>query len=178
MPFRQRGSYGRNRRSSLGTIVNSMKNVVNSFTALPTGAGNVLVANAQDTAALAVAVDVERGCLIKAIWLEIWIYDTAEAAVGVTSGIDFYIWKNPGGNLTAPIPGTEGTSNEKKFIFKSWKGLTGARTQGSPPYAWRGWIKVPKRYQRMGSNDNFDLRFFATGPNKILCTNIIYKWYK
>ncbi len=155
-----------------------MKNVINNFTALPAGVGNLLMAVAQDTATLAVAQDVERGCNIKAIWLEIWIYDSAESAVGVTSGIDFYIWKNPGSNLTPPIPGTTGTSNEKKFVFKEWKGLTGARTQGSPPYAWRGWIRIPKRYQRMGSNDIIELRFNATGAAKILCTSIIYKWYK
>ncbi len=155
-----------------------MKNVVNTFAALPAGTGNVLVANAVDSATLASSVAVERGCSIKAIWLEIWIYDSALVSVGTTSGIDFYIWKNPGANLTPPIPGTEGTSNEKKFIFKSWKGLTGARTEGSPPYAWRGWIRVPKRYQRMGSDDNIDLRFNATGASKILCVNLIYKWYK
>ncbi len=155
-----------------------MKNVVNAFTTLAAGVGSLIIARAVDSATLAVAVDVERACTIKAIWIEIWIYDSAESAVGVTSGIDFYIWKNAGNNLTAPIPGTEGTSNEKRFIFKSWKGLTGARTQGSPPYAWRGWIKIPRKYQRMASDDLFELRFNATGASKILCTNFIYKWYK
>ncbi len=178
MPYQRRASYGRRRNTSYLRPVNSMKNVVNAFTAQPVGTGSLLIARAVDSATNAVTQDVERGCNIKAIWLEIWIYDSAEAAVGVTSGIDFYIWKDPGANLTPPIPGTEGSSNEKKFIFKSWKGLTGARTQGSPPYAWRGWIKIPKRYQRMGTDDLFELQFNATGVNKIVCTNLIYKWYK
>ncbi len=155
-----------------------MKNVVNAFTALAVGVGNILIARAVDSATNAVVIDVERASTIKAIWLEIWIYDSATAVVGTTSGIDFYIWKNVGNNLTAPIPGTEGTSNEKRFIFKSWKGLTGARTEGAPPYAWRGWIKIPRKYQRMATDDIIELRFNATGINKILCTNLIYKWYK
>ncbi len=166
-------------RRNLGSIVNSTKNVVSAFTGISTGAQtDLLIARAVDSAALATTTDVERGCLIKAIWLELWAYNSVEAAVGVTHGIDAYIIKNPGDNLTPPIPSTTGSSNEKKYIFKEWKGLTGARTQGALPYSWRGWIKIPKRYQRMGADDRFEFVSIATGANIIQCTNFIYKWYK
>ncbi len=160
-------------------IVNSTKNVVSAFTAISTGAQtDLLVARAVDSAALATTTDVERGCIIKAIWLELWIYASAEAVAGVTHGIDAYLIKNPGDNLTPPIPSTTGSSNEKKFIIKQWKGLTGARTQGSLPYSWRGWVKIPKRYHRMGADDRWEFVSIATGANAIQCTNFIYKWYK
>ncbi len=172
--------YGARRRfQRLGQIVNSNKNVISAFTAISTGAQtDLLVARAVDSAALATTTDVERGCLLKAIWLELWIYASTEAVVGVTHGIDAYLIKNPGDNLTPPIPSTTGSSNEKKFIIKQWKGLIGARTQGSLPYSWRGWIKIPKRYQRMGADDRWEFVSIATGSNALQCTNFIYKWYK
>ncbi len=166
-------------KRNLGNIINSNKNIVSNFTAVITGAQtNLDIAVAQDSPTLAVVDDVERGCVIKAIWMELWVYTSAETAVGVTNGYDAYLIKNPGNNLTPPIPSTTGSSNEKKFIFKEWKGLTGPRTQGSLPYSWRGWIKVPKRYQRMGADDRWQLVSIATGTNVIQCTNFVYKWYK
>ncbi len=168
-----------NRRSNLGAIINSNKNVVSSFTALASGTKtSVSIADAQDSATLAVTQDVERGCAIKAIWVEFWIHATATAADAVTNGIDLYLFKNPGQNLTSPIPGTIGSSNEKKFVFRIWKGLIGPRSQGFPAYSWRGWIKIPKRYQRMGANDRWQMILQTTGVAAIFCSTFIYKWYK
>ncbi len=164
---------------NLGSIINSNKNVVSNFTAATAGTKtSIPIADAQDSATLAVVEDVERGCSIKAIWVEFWVSATAEAAVGVTHGIDMYLFKNPGQNLTSPIPGTVGSSNEKKFVFKIWKGLIGARTQGFQPYSWKGWIRIPKRYQRMGANDRWQIIFQSTGVNVLVCNNFVYKWYK
>ncbi len=178
MPFRQRG-FSRRNRSNLGQVINSNKNVVNSFTAADDRVKtSVSIADAQDSATLAVTQDVERGCVIKAIWIEFWITATELFADAITNGIDLYLFKNPGQNLTSPIPGTIGSSNEKKFIFKTWKGITGARSQGFPPYSWKGWVRVPKRYQRMGANDRWQIILQATGSNILFCSNFVYKWYK
>ncbi len=139
MPFRRRGFSSGSRRSSLGLVINSNKNVVSNFTSATAGTKtSIPITDTQDSAVLSVVEDVERGCVIKAIWVEFWVSATTEAAVGVTHGIDMYLFKNPGQNLTSPIPGTVGSSNEKKFIFKIWKGLIGARTQGFQPYSWKG----------------------------------------
>ncbi len=119
MPFRRRGFSSGSQRSSLGLVINSNKNVVSNFTGATAGTKtSIPIADAQDSAVLSVVEDVERGCVIKAIWVEFWVSATAEAAVGVTHGIDMYLFKNPGQNLTSPIPRTVGSSNEKKFIFK------------------------------------------------------------
>ncbi len=177
MPYRQRGFF-RPRRQFLRPV-NSNKNIVTAFTASTAGTKTtIVVANAVDSAALATTNQVERGSAIKAIWLELWIWATEEIAVGVTTGIDAYIIKNPGTNFTNPIPGTVGSSNEKKFVFKSWKGLIGPKTQGFPAYFWKGWIKVPKGMQRQGANDRFDFVFQSTGTNVLVCHNFIYKWFK
>ncbi len=179
MVFRRNFNRGFRRRSNLGNIVDSNKNIVSAFTAATAGTKTaILIAEAQDSPTLAVTQDVERGCSIKAIWIEFWVSATAEAAVGITHGIDMYLFKNPGSNLTSPIPGTEGSSNEKRFIFKVWKGLIGARTQGFQPYSWKGWIKIPKGKQRMAVNDIWQLVFQSTGVNVLVCHKFVYKWYK
>ncbi len=176
MPYMRRRFRPRRR---IGQVIDSNKNIVSAFTALASGVkANVTIAEAQDSATLAVSEDVERGCVIKAVWVEFWISATAEVAVGTTNGIDCYFWKNTGSNLTSPIPGTEGTSNEKRFIFKVWKGLIGARTQGFQPYTWKGWIRIPKGHQRMGANDLLQITLQATGVNAIFCHKFVYKWYK
>ncbi len=177
-PMRRR-SFGRRRTSGLSRIIDSNKNVVSNFTAAATGANTLIdFAIAVDSAALATTNEVERGCKIFKVWLELWISASAATAVGVTTGVDAYVFKTPGNNLTAPQPGTIGSSNEKKFIFKTFKGLVGARTEGYPSYTWKGWIKIPRIYQRMGADDQLTLVIRPTGVNLIVCTNFIYKWYK
>ncbi len=178
MPFRQRGFYGR-QRGFPRPKVSSEKNVVTAFTAGAAGAKvRILIAQAVNAADNTVVAEVTRDCHIYKIWVELWISATAEVTVGTTNGIDAYIFKSPGSNLVSPVPGTVGSSNEKKFVFKTWKGLIGARTQGFPAYTWRGWVKVPKVYQRMETDDIIQFIFQATGVATIVCHNFIYKWFK
>ncbi len=159
--------------------VNSIKNQPNSFAGAPVDTNTfVLIAKGVNTPLSTVATDVSQGCIIKAVWMELWIRASEEDVVGLTTGVDAYIWKNPGANLTAPNPGSVGTSNEKKFVFKSFKGLVGAGTQGFPAYSWRGWIRIPKIYQRVGTDDLLQLVFRFTGTAGLVCTNFIYKWYR
>ncbi len=173
MPFR-RGGFSR--RKNLGTIVNSIKNNFNQVDGVLASTNLVLtLAIAKDSPVNSIANDVKRGCLIKAIWLEWWYY--GKSVGDVSDIVDAYLIKNEGNNLTPPNPGTVGTSNEKKFVFKEWKGLAGTKTTGGVPYKQQGrWFKIPKRYQRMGTDDRlqFILRSPTTGSNCIEC---IYKWY-
>ncbi len=166
-------------RSGARPVINSIKNQPNEFTAGVADTNSfVLIAKGVNTPLSTVSTDVSQGSIIKAVWLELWARNTGTTTPGVTTGIDAYIWKNPGANLTAPAPGSVGTSNEKKFVFKSWKGLTGAGTEGFPAYNWKGWIRIPKIYQRVGTDDLLQLVFRFTGLAGLLCTNFIYKWYR
>ncbi len=179
MPYRRRGSYMGRRNSSPRNIVNSIKNDVSALTGLVDGANTVQnIAIATDTATTASTTSVDNGSIIKAIWIEFWISATAEVAVGVTNAVELYLSKNPGNNLTMPIPGTQGSSNEKKFIIKGWKGLVDARTQGFQPYSWKGWVKIPKVYQRMGTDDHWQLNILMSGVAGLICEHFVYKWYK
>ncbi len=176
--FGRRMSYGRPRRRGF-SIINSIKNVRNVATAgVVSTTTNVDIAKAVNTPDNTVQVEVSQGCKIFRIWVEFTISGVAEVAVGTSTFVDCYIWKNTGANLTQPAPVSVGTSNEKKYVFRQWKGLIGARTQGFDAFKFRGWIKVPKQYQRMGTDDVLQFVFRSEGVASIACTLFIYKWFR
>ncbi len=168
-------SYGR-RRNYPRVIINSIKNVVDSSSSTGTTTQSTLLAKAVNSPVSTVINDVSNGCIIKAIWLSFDVCGLA--GTGVLQRTNCYIFKNPGANLTAPGPFSVGASNEKKFVFKQWQIMTMRNQDGNVPFHWEGWIKIPKRYQRMGTDDTL-LFVFATdaaaGHQSIQC---IYKWYR
>ncbi len=85
--------------------------------------------------------------------------------------------KNPGANLTTPTPRTEGSSNEKKFIIKTWNYMTMRNQDGNPPYHFEGWLKIPQRYQRMGAADQWVIVTVCTNAAAHFTLQAIYKWF-
>ncbi len=137
----------------------------------------VTIAEAQDSAVLSVSQDVEKGCNIKAIWIDINVCGLG--GTGVLNTFDGYLFKNPGSNLTPPAANTWGVSNEKKFIFHTMSTMIMRNQDGNAPVKFRGWIKIPKRYQRMGANDKISFHHkAASGLTGHISTRFIYKWYK
>ncbi len=153
-----------------------MKNVVYDEEAITTAATETVLAIAVDNPLNTVDNQVQRGSTIKAVWLSIDMCGLA--ASGAIQSTTVFLFKNPGSNLVPPIPRTEGTSNEKKFIFKSWNYMTMRNQDGNPPYHWEGWVKIPKRYQRFGADDRLILNTACTTLTAHLSTQCIYKWYR
>jgi len=147
---------------------------------LESSTGTTLVSltliNAVDSATLAAGADVERGCTVNNVWISLDFCGLA--ATGVLQSTTVYLMKNPGTNLTPPAPRTEGTSNEKKFIFKTWNQMTMRNQDGNPPYHWEGWVKIPKQYRRFGSNDQLVMVAATTTAAGHLSVLALYKWYK
>jgi len=86
--------------------------------------------------------------------------------------------KNPGANLTMPSPIGQGNSNEKKFVFKTWRYMAMRNQDGNPPYHWEGWVKIPKRYQRMGTDDLIEIGIITNAAGSgHASVQAIYKWY-
>ena len=138
---------------------------------------SVLIAKAVTTPDPTVTTDVSHGCLIKAVYLS--IDGCGLAGSGVLNSMFMYIYKNPGDNLTAPNPFNVGSSNEKKFVFREWSFMVMRNQDGNLPFHWEGWIRIPKRYHRMGTDDTLRLEVIntasATGHFKL---EAIYKWYR
>ncbi len=122
-----------------------------------------------------ISTDCHRGGHIKAIWLTLDVCGLA--ASGVFQSIAIYLIKNPGDNLTEPGVFAVGTSNEKKFVIKQWMPMTMRNQDGNPPYHWEGWIKIPRRYHRMGADDTWQLVFGSNTSTGHGFVNAIYKEY-
>ncbi len=173
MPYRQRGSS----RRGLGLRpVKSTKNVVYAEASTGVTALNIVISDAVDTPIIGTANAVNRSCTIKRFWFSFDVCGLA--ATGVLQTHRMYIMSNPGANLTPPTPGTEGTSNEKKYIYKSWNAMTMRNQDGNVPYHWEGWIRVPKVYQRQGQNDQIRFVFVTTTAAGHLSFQAIYKWFE
>ncbi len=165
------------RRSYPRPIINSIKNqVIGAFGTTGTKL-ILLVAKAVTSPAPTVATDTSHGCIIKAVWLS--LNGCGLGGTGVLNNLNFYFIKNPGNNLTQPDPISVGTSNEKKFVFRQWMFMIMRNQDGNTPFHWEGWIRIPKRYQRMGTDDTLQL----VVQNSAALTGhfsfeAIYKWYR
>ncbi len=174
MPFRKRFR----QRSGLGSVINSTKNIVDQISNNAGGVNSVEnIAIAQNTPDNTLSDEVSIGCKIFRIYFELSINGTV--ASGVNNAVRFYIIKNPGNNLTNPNPGTTGASNEKKFIIYESMFNLGSSASGQNTANIKRWIKIPRVYHRMGTDDRwqFLLRNEA-GTSSNFCTKFIYKWYR
>ncbi len=171
MPYR-RGGFSR--KLKLVTI-NSEKHVVDVAISPSTTTQQAILAKAVTAPSNTVTTDCHRGGTIKAIWISLDFCGLA--ATGVQQNTMVYLMKNPGNNLTEPAPFAVGSSNEKKFVFKMWSQMTMRNQDGNPPYHWEGWVKIPKRYQRMGTDDILVLVFGTDTSTGHLFINVIYKEY-
>ncbi len=174
MPFRRNAR----RYGGMRPVINSTKNVVDNID-VSTGGANIVtnIAEAQDTPLATVDDNVSIGCKIFRVFMELSINGTA--GTGVNNAIRFYIIKNPGNNLTLPNPGTTGTSNEKKFVVFEGMFNLGATADGASTQNMKRWIKLPKVYHRMGTDDRWQFVVRTEGAATAnYCTKFIYKWYR
>ncbi len=158
-------------------VINSIKNQVISAIGTTGGRTDIVIAKAVNSPLSTVNSDVSQGCIIKAIYIT--VDGCGLGGTGVLNDMNFYLMKNPGNNLTPPVPISWGTSNEKKFIFRSWKFMIMRNQDGNTPFHWEGWIIVPKRYQRMGIDDVILIAVANTAAlTGHFSLEAIYKWYR
>ncbi len=168
------GRRGSSRKLRLVTI-NSVKHMVDDFAGI-TGTNSVFdIAKAVNSPSNTVTTDCHHGSTIKAIWVSLDICGLA--ASGVIQNTIVYLMKNPGANLIPPGTLAVGSSNEKKFVIKTWAVMTMRNQDGNPPYHWEGWVKIPKRYQRMGTDDIWQIVYGNTGSTGHGFHSVIYKEY-
>ncbi len=171
MPYRQRGF---SRKLRLVTI-NSVKHQVDVSAGTTTANLVSDVAKAVNAPSNTVTTDCHHGSTIKAIWLSLDFCGLG--ATGARQNTIVVLFKNPGANLTAPGVFAIGSSNEKKFVIKTWSSMTMRNQDGNPPYHWEGWIRIPKRYQRMGTDDIWQIVSGTNVETGHIFFDAIYKEY-
>ncbi len=169
MPYR-RGGFSKKLRL---LTINTEKHIVDATISVTTTTQNAILAKAVTAPSNTVDTDCHRGGHIKAIWISLDFCGLA--GTGVQQNTTVYLFKNPGANLTPPGPFAVGTSNEKKFVTKMWSQMTMRNQDGNPPYHWEGWVKIPKIYQRMGTDDIWQIVVGTSNATGHLFVNAIYK---
>ncbi len=156
-------------------VVNSIKNVVVATDSIGTAVATTDLAKAVSNPVNTVTTDTQHGSIIKAIWLSLDFCGLA--ATGVLQQTSVFLFKNSGANLTVPSAFAVGSSNEKKYVIKQWQQMTMRNQDGNPPYHWEGWIKIPKRYQRQGTDDVWQIAYECSTAAGHLSLQAIYKWF-
>ncbi len=176
MAYGRRASFGRRRRS-MAPIINSIKNQDVVAFGISSTRVTKIFAKAVNSPVSTVSTDVSQGCVIKAVYI---ILDVCGlGGTGVLNTCAIYLMKNPGNNLVNPSPFSVGTSNEKKFVFRQWHYMIMRNQDGNNPNHWEGWIRIPKRYQRMGTDDVLSLTYETTAAVTGHASQMtIYKWYR
>ncbi len=161
----------------MAPIITSIKNIFVQAGSTSGSQTNVIIAKAVTSPSPTVSSDTSHGCLIKAIWISLDACGTLGS--GVANSFMAYLMKNPGDNLSPPAPESLGTSNEKKFAIKVWRAMVMANSDGNNPYHWEGWLKIPKRYQRMGTDDTWEFSIENTvAGTGLFSLMALYKWYR
>ncbi len=129
---------------------------------------------------------VERGCKVFSTFMSIFIYSEGGELANEVPLADWYIIKDPGGNMSStgfgatglPTPGATGIHENKRFIFHTEKGLAGGGelSLNGVPMVFKGVLKIPKGFQTQRINDRIVLCIRTNFASKVCC-QFIYKWF-
>ncbi len=135
---------------------------------------NVIIATT-DAPVLANVTEVETGATVNGIYLKIEAYATSTAALA-----NFYmiVWKSPGGNLTAPVPNSVGSNDDKRYVIHQEMVMLEKNTTGNPRTIFAGVIALPRGLRRCGPNDNWLVSVLSPGVTSDFCIQCIYKEFR
>ncbi len=156
--------------------VNSTKHYVQTSLATVTAAAvlDIGIATAVNAPSANLAGEVREGCVIKAVFIEMWVRtnDTSAGTALVT------LYKRSGGDtsITAAEQAALFTYDNKKNVLYHTQGLTNVNTDSATPFI-RQWFKIPKGKQRFGLNDKLSLSIFAQALDQNVCGFMVYKEY-
>ncbi len=163
--------------------VNSIKHIVDQQgTNAPDVKQDVVIAIADDNPSTALSTQVQSGCRISSIFLNVQIVNETDA-VGTVNNCYFIIYKNPGNNITqANIPNANetGISDFRKQIFHTEMTMLSDANDSIPITLFKGVLRIPPRFQRMGINDQIRLQIFQPvgGATVNFCVESIYKEFR
>ncbi len=148
----------RNRRALALRPINSLKHIVDTSGRAIAGAQNTTdIAIQNDLPSTTSVNQVHTGSAVKAIFLNIQVRGVI--AYGGVPRIYFILFKNPGNQVPAPALDAVGISPKRKWVLHQEMimvddvGLAATNPTSFPRTMFKGVIKIPKRYQRMGDAD-------------------------
>ncbi len=156
--------------------IHRIKHVVDTqgATAADTQAGQTTI-NAIDAPVLANTNEVETGCTVNGIYCHVEILWSTGTSI---PNVYLAVFKNPGGNLTAPDANKVGVSDNKKYVIHQQMIMLQAQADPNPRVLFDGVIAIPKGYRRFGINDTLQVLVYAPGIAFDFCIQTIYKEFR
>ncbi len=167
------------RRNSFMRPINSIKHIVDQQGGtVPATKETIVLVNAVDNAVSTTNNQVTASARVSSIYLNVQVQTSAGTSL---NNAYMAVYKNPGNQIqAASIPDANqiGTSNIRKQFFHQEMAMTSDSADSIPITLFRGVLKVPQRYQRMGLADTINLQLFFPGNTFDWCVQCIYKEYK
>ncbi len=163
--------------------VHRIKHVVDQQGGLVIGtvSDNVLI-EAKDAPVLANTKEVETGSKVNAIYLKVEVNAVTSAAL---ANVYMSVYKNQGGNITAPTPNIVGSSDNKRFVIhqemvmmQKNQNIGASELGGNPRTLFNGVIVIPRGYRRFGPSDLLNITFLSPGVTVDFCLQCHYKEFR
>ncbi len=117
--------------------------------------------------------EIAEGTVVKAVYVEMWLLDTANDGSFIVS-----LEKRPGNTnpMTFAQSNALGTYNNKRNVMYTTQGLSPNNGVGNPVPIIRQWFKIPKGKQRFGLGEKLVLNITNNGLNDLeFCGFFTYK---
>ncbi len=160
--------------------INAVKHYVHRTNITVTsGAGSAhTVVDATVAPATSNAQDVKEGAVIKAVFLEYWLWGAG--TTGLDTQFVFVIEKAPSNRASigaAEMLNIGAYDNKKNILFVS-QGVIGAGVDGNQAIpVHRAWVLLPKGKQRFGLSDRLVVSATTVGTSMQICGFATYKEY-
>ncbi len=159
--------------------VNSLKHIIDQQGgAAPATKTDVVLVNTTDNPVNTVSNQCSIGSKVSSIFLNVQVETSAGTAL---NNAYFIIYKNPG-NLIAPseIPDANatGVSNFRKQVFHTEMAMLSDVGDSIPITLFKGVLRIPRKFQRMGINDTIVVQLFSPGNTIDFCVESIYKEFR
>ncbi len=169
-------SFRRRNRGNAIRPVNRIKHVIDIQAGVTLGTTFVSsLIQAVDSTSLANTNEVETGAIVNGIYLKVEVQATTEAAL---PNVYMSIFKNPGGNLTAPAPNAVGPSDNKKYVIHQEMVMMSKSVNPNPRTLFNGVVVLPRGYRRFGPGDSLQIQIRPPGVNIDLCIQCHYKEFR
>ncbi len=138
---------------------------------------NIPVVDAVVAPASAASINVEEGSIVKAVYIELWIYGLG--ASGTDTQFFMAVEKVPSNGVAMTVAQSLnlGAYENKKNILFTSQGVIGGIDTNSVSII-RNWVLIPKGKQRMGLGDRIEISVAPLGAPMQRCGFSTYKEYR
>ncbi len=160
--------------------VNRIKHVVDKNATLA-GAAQLdqTIIQADDNPNLAAVTEVQTGSTVNGMYLKVEVASNEVQDLGAIPNVYLMVWKNPGGNLTAPSASAVGANDNKRFVIhQEMVMIENSGRGGNARILFNGVVVIPKGYRRFAPNDTLLVSVLSPALDIAVCMQAHYKEFR